>query len=73
MQANLKGKKWMFLEALTKLVLEKAIERVELRQLPFDADEENGRGEDGQDSSKGGHGKRTTATAQSGNKKNFFF
>ena len=33
MRAQLSGKKWMFLEVLTKLVLEKAIERIELRNL----------------------------------------
>ncbi|KAL7080756.1 hypothetical protein ACQ4LE_000900 [Meloidogyne hapla] len=33
MRAKLSGKKWMFLEVLTKLVVEKSIERIELRNL----------------------------------------
>lgn len=44
MRAELNGKKWMFLEVLTKLVLEKSIERIELRHLQFD---EAAEGKDG--------------------------
>jgi hypothetical protein len=46
MRAQLSGKKWMFLDVLTKLVLEKAIERIELRHVQFE-EETGGNGADG--------------------------
>ena len=33
MRAKLSGKKWMFLEVLSKIVVENSIERIELKNL----------------------------------------